>query len=381
MPFVKALLPFFLPVSALAFGGTTPNPTRRLQSCRSPLVCSANALTRNADTMIPGVYRPDAKSSYVLDTDWLFPGVRFRQRVAGALKFLFLGGLIEFIRVLRNAYGRSVPATIMDARAKEREEGLSKAEFFNKYGFVLLDHKSAMSAEDWVESDRDLKEVLKATAAGVDSAEYKKVIDDWRDADTPGKRIYAKEVEGLVKSVLPQARTVMAPAKGIRRYPTVFNINRAPAKALHNDYGLNFEEVVNKTTFIDFRPQKKLYEETGAKEYMLVNFWRPILPMLQPLRSNPLCFVDSSTLRPEDFVTVDNKLGGVTTSLKDSPRHKYYFYPDMTTDEVVMFKQFHQVRGEPVARMPTPHTAFADPAANKDTEGRTSFEYRVGILC
>jgi len=282
---------------------------------------------------------------------------------------------------MRTVYGRKVPVTILDARAKEREEGLSKSEFFNKYGFVLLNHKSAMSAEDWVESDRDLKEILKATAAGIDSDDYKRVIDDWRDADTPAKRIYAKEVEGLIKSVLPNATKVMAPAKGIRRYPTVLNVNKGPAKVLHNDYGLNFEDVVNRTTFIDFRPHRAMYDESVANEYMLVNFWRPILPMSQPLRSNPLCFVDSSTLCSEDFVTVDNKLGGVTTSIKGSPRHKYYFYPDMTTDEVVMFKQFHQVRGEPIARMPTPHTAFVDPAANKETEGRTSFEYRVGVLC
>ena len=30
------------------------------------------------------------------------------------------------------------------------EEGLSKREFFEKYGFVLMPHKTQMTAEDWL---------------------------------------------------------------------------------------------------------------------------------------------------------------------------------------------------------------------------------------
>jgi hypothetical protein len=46
----------------------------------------------------------------------------------------------------------------------------------------------------------------------------------------------------------------------------------------------------------------------------------------------------------------------------------------------VVFKQFHRFRKETSARMPVFHTAFADPAADENTEGRVSFEYRVGLL-
>ena len=52
----------------------------------------------------------------------------------------------------------------------------------------------------------------------------------------------------------------------------------------------------------------------------------------------------------------------------------------MTIDEVIVFKQFHRIRNENSARMPVFHTAFADPAADENTEGRISFEYRVGLL-
>jgi len=103
--------------------------------------------------------------------------------------------------------------------------------------------------------------------------------------------------------------------------------------------------------------------------------------MSTPCRSLPLCFLDATTLSENDFVTVDSLSLGITTALKENPNHKFYYYPDMTVDEVVVFKQFHQVRNETIARMPVFHTAFEDPAADETTEGRVSFEYRVGVLC
>jgi len=113
---------------------------------------------------------------------------------------------------------------------------------------------------------------------------------------------------------------------------------------------------------------------------MLINLWRPIKPMNQPLRSLPLCFLDSSTLSENDFVSIDSMSLGISTGLKENPNHRFYYYPDMTVDEVVVFKQFHTFRNETVARMPVFHTAFPDPAADETTQGRVSFEYRVGLL-
>lgn len=38
---------------------------------------------------------------------------------------------------------------VLDARKLMKESGLSKAEFFDRYGFVLLDHKTAMQPSQW----------------------------------------------------------------------------------------------------------------------------------------------------------------------------------------------------------------------------------------
>jgi hypothetical protein len=246
-----------------------------------------------------------------------------------------------------------------------------------------------MNGTGWIESDREINKLLSAynkidlernESSGM---EYDEIMNDFRHADTAVKNVYGKEVVDLVQTmVVPNAKRVMPPARGIRRYITM-NPNKGPAKRVHNDYGLEFDEIVDRNPFFDFKDQRKLYEEDGIKEYMLINLWRPIEPMSanKPLRSFPLAFLDSSTVRPEDFVNIDYKSLGVITALKESPSiHKFYYYPDMTTDEVVVFKQFHHIKNEQRTAMPTFHTAFSDPAADDTTEDRVSFEYRVSLF-
>ncbi len=371
-----------LPHSALFRGksqhGITPPPSH---GSKSQALYSAAAANRDVQTKLPGSFWSGAKSKYILDFDWaVTKGLGFRKRMVAAFKFLFLGGLWDTIVSTYALLMRRIPITIYDARAKEAEEGLSKADFFDKYGFVLLNSKSAMTAEDWVASERDVKGELKdINNRSIDGgAAYRKRMDEFRNEDTPAKRIYAEEAKDM-RSILPRAKTIMPPAKGIRRVMSGGLLN-GPAKQVHNDYGLVFDEVVERNPFFDFDKQREIYEKSNADEYMLVNFWRPIEPMSAPLRSMPLCFLDSSTLGEDDFVTVDNASLGLATALKDNPKHKFYYYPDMTVDEVVVFKQFHKFRNETKARMPVFHTAFPDPAADKDTEGRVSFEYRVGLV-
>ena len=70
---------------------------------------------------------------------------------------------------------------------KQKEEGLSNSEFFQKYGFVLLEHKTKMTAEDWLESSHvpspEEKRLITGkntpvSASGDDEVACWK-IDDW----------------------------------------------------------------------------------------------------------------------------------------------------------------------------------------------------------
>lgn len=379
----SSLSMLLLTVLALAYYVAVPSrtvPTTTSSSFRIPVS------DRNVETTLPGSFWPTAKSKYMMDFDWFMKGGMTKtERLHRAFEFFFMGGMIDTAKSLYGLSIRTIPITVYDARAKEAEEGLSKAEFFEKYGFVILDAPSAMTAEDWIASERDIPAELAAynSRSSDGGAEYNQRMHDFRNANTPVKQIYAEEAKELIQSILPRAKTIMPPAKGIRRsFDAGLLGGKAPAKTVHNDYGLEFDEIVERNPFFDFHHQKKLYEETMSDEYMLINLWRPIKPMSsdQPLRSLPLCFLDSSTLSEDDIVTIDSMSLGITTGLKENPNHKFYYFPDMTVDEVVVFKQFHTLRNEEGSRMPVFHTAFPDPAADETTEGRVSFEYRVGLL-
>jgi len=290
---------------------------------------------------VPGMFWKKSKTMYVVDIDWMFNkggGKNLRQRFRQGMKFLFKG--------------KGPKTTIYDARAKEQEEGLSKLEFFDKYGFVLLEHKSSMTADDWLQSDRDINKWLyaynskdtntnnnKKNENDSDTESYEMIMDDFRNVNTPVHRVYAEEVKELLKStIVPDAKKIMPPARGIRWYIT-HNPNKGPAKQVHNDYGLNFDEIVDRNPFFDFDKQRAQYEQMSpnAKEYMLINLWRPIKPMNAtketPLRSYPLCFLDSSTLSSNDFVYIDYNSLGLITALKENVNHSIQFVDPMKKKE------------------------------------------------
>jgi hypothetical protein len=68
-------------------------------------------------------------------------------------------------------------------------------------------------------------------------------------------------------------------------------------------------------------------------------------------------------------------------ALRYNPAQRWYFYPEMTGDEVLAFKLCEFWKDEPDARPQNCfHTAFVDPATPADAEERQSCEHRVGVL-
>jgi hypothetical protein len=58
-----------------------------------------------------------------------------------------------------------------------------------------------------------------------------------------------------------------------------------------------------------------------------------------------------------------------------NPAHRWYWLPEMTTDEALLLKVYDSARDGP-ARF-SPHTAFADPGAPPDAPPRQSIELRA----
>jgi hypothetical protein len=110
------------------------------------------------------------------------------------------------------------------------------------------------------------------------------------------------------------------------------------------------------------------------RRFLEVNVWRPIRG---PLRTMPLALCDASSMRPEDFIACDlfypGRVGEIYyVAHRDS--HRWYYYPDMQPDEVLLLKCFdsNMAHGGTGA-----HTAFEHPHTPADALPRESIETRA----
>ncbi len=109
----------------------------------------------------------------------------------------------------------------------------------------------------------------------------------------------------------------------------------------------------------------------------IINLWRPIVG---PLRDYPLAVADARSVAFEDLVPSDLVYPhrvGETYSVRYNPAHRWFYVPDMVTEEALLLKCFDSAT-DGRARF-APHTAFRDPTAG-DVRPRESIEVRTLVF-
>ncbi len=112
--------------------------------------------------------------------------------------------------------------------------------------------------------------------------------------------------------------------------------------------------------------------------WALYNLWRATTP---PPQDFPLAVCDARTLTRADEVTVKaiteeagaGEIRHDTTGYLYNPAHRWYYFRDMTPDEVLVFKA-HDTDPKRACRVP--HTAFTDPTCPAGVPTRASVEMR-----
>lgn len=116
----------------------------------------------------------------------------------------------------------------------------------------------------------------------------------------------------------------------------------------------------------------------AVRHYCIVNVWRPVA---RPALDAPLTLCDARTVSPTDAVAAELRYpqrSGEVYLFRHADRHRWSYFPAMTPDEAVVFKQF-DTRREGVSRF-TPHTAFIHPGTPPGTPPRQSIEARVLVV-
>jgi hypothetical protein len=148
---------------------------------------------------------------------------------------------------------------------------------------------------------------------------------------------------------------------------------REPVRRVHDDQTLRSAPD---------RVRKHLSPEEAARRlegrFAIINFWRPIGG---PVLRTPLALCDGRTIAPEDLIASDlvyPDWTGETYAVAFNPRHRWYWHPRQTPDEVTLIKVYDSAT-DGRARL-SAHTAFEDPASATDAPARRSIEIRALVF-
>lgn len=182
----------------------------------------------------------------------------------------------------------------------------------------------------------------------------------------------------------PECERVMQEATGAARVVAFDHIVRSkamaekdktikiPAKRVHNDY----------TAWSSPQRVRDLMgsdaEELLKHRYAINNLWRPIRG---PVLESPLTLCDAESLEQENLIASDLKYPdrtGETYSITYNPNQRYYYFPKMQADEVVLIRCFDSARQG--AHRFSAHTGFDDPTSPPDAPPRESLEVRMLVF-
>jgi hypothetical protein len=163
----------------------------------------------------------------------------------------------------------------------------------------------------------------------------------------------------------------------------------------HNDFAESFGEGLIRTVGSEGLPHTQTFgltdamlaagiteEELRSRRLIVVNTWRSVGP--EPLRRYPLAVADRRSVNRSCLsrnligrVPSGQPRGGIEIySARYEAGHQWYYYPEMTAEEVLLWKGYDSAE---VPLRPTLHTSFEDACTPVDAGERNSVEVRV--LC
>jgi len=206
-------------------------------------------------------------------------------------------------------------------------------------------------------------------------------VTDWEANYGPDSQ-YAGEVADVVKR-LTGADLVINMGGMVRTSGLTSDTRQPPAAEAHVDFTTRSAQRIAEMLYRKERP-----EGAGYDRFISFSLWRVLSP---PPQDMPLALCEAGSVRDDEGtqntkVDVDEIPTGdalwadipgeedmaAATIFHHSPDHRWWFFPDMELDEVILIK-FHDSDHSRAWRCP--HTAFRD-TSRPDANERRSMEFR-----
>lgn len=203
---------------------------------------------------------------------------------------------------------------------------------------------------------------------------YETKVTNFYD-DHEVQTIYYSEVEQMVQTLTGAAKVVVFDHTRRSASETKRDAQSAqePVRVAHNDYTPRSGPQRVRDLLAPDEAEARL-----QRRFAEINVWRPIRG---PVEDTPLAVCDARTIASQDLVPTDMKYRdrtGEIYTLAFNPRHCWYYFPYMQSNEVLLLKGYDSAT-EGQARF-TAHTAFDDPTAPPTAATRESIEIRTLVF-
>lgn len=189
------------------------------------------------------------------------------------------------------------------------------------------------------------------------------LTDDWHET-------FRAEIIATIKSATG-AKEVIVPAISYRKVGMGGSFDAA--SFAHNDYtsGSTARHIV------EIAPDRA--DDLLSRRFATYNIWKLISP---PPQNMPLALCAANSIKVRDMVPAEAHFGdpgnriiwGEVSTFSYNPEHEWYYYPDLSNDEMLIFCGYDS---DPAYASIVPHTAFTDPSCPKDAQHpRTNIDAR-----
>ena len=252
----------------------------------------------------------------------------------------------------------------IDTGVKPVNETMGPEDLSRKFTGALDDHPISIA------NGRPMRDRFELERHGFIFVDHHTAMRDFYDVEEL-KSVYYPEAEALVRAETGANRVVIFDhtlrsgddaERQARRL-------REPVTRIHND----FTDWSGPQRLRDILPDEA--DALLAHRFAIIQVWRATHA---PIQSHPLALCDARTLAPGDLIKSERRYPdrvGETYQVAYNPDHRWFYFPEMTRDEALVFKVYDtQTDGR--ARF-TAHTSFVDPSSPAGAPPRQSIEMRM----
>lgn len=221
-----------------------------------------------------------------------------------------------------------------------------------------------------IRNGRPLRGQFDLDVSGFEFVDHPTAMKDFFDEEEL-KAVYYREVEALIKAETGCNRVEIFDhtLRTGDQDEQEAKLIREPVLRVHNDY----TDWSGPQRVRDLLPDEA--EELIKHRFAIVQVWRAIN---KPIQSNPLAIADARSLAESDLIASERRYPnrvGETYQVSHNPGHQWYYFPEMTRDEAIVFKVYDS-ETDGRARW-TAHTSFDDPTTLEGAPPRQSIEMRT----